>query len=87
MHSLFSVQVNVYLTECHLFACLGELPARGLPPVMYIPPDFFAARFSVRSVPLKDHIAHLGGISLIDWQTKSCVRAAKVEGTDHINLA
>ena len=38
VHTLFSVQVNVYLTECHLFACLEELPAEGLPPVMETPP-------------------------------------------------
>ena len=31
MHLLFSASVNVYLTECRLFACLGELPAKGLP--------------------------------------------------------
>ena len=30
MHSLFSVRVNVYSTECRLFACIGELP---YPPV------------------------------------------------------
>ena len=31
MHSLFSVRVNVYSTECRLYACVGELPAEGLP--------------------------------------------------------
>ena len=31
MHSLFSVRVNVYSTEFRLFACVGELPAEGLP--------------------------------------------------------
>ena len=40
MHSLFSVHVDVYSTECRLFTCLGELPAEGLPPVMDILPDF-----------------------------------------------
>ena len=40
MHSLFSVRVNVYSTECRLFACLGELPAEGLPQVTEILPDF-----------------------------------------------
>ena len=44
MHSLFSVCVNVYSTECHLFACIGELPAEGLPQVTRLLPDFFAAR-------------------------------------------
>ena len=51
MYSLFSVRVDVYLMECRLFACLGTLPAEGLPPVMEIPPDFFAARRSVCAVP------------------------------------
>ena len=31
MHSLFSICVNVYSTECRLYACVGELPAEGLP--------------------------------------------------------
>ena len=31
MHSLFSVQVNVYSTQRYLFACLGELPAKPPP--------------------------------------------------------
>ena len=31
MHLLFSVRVNIYLTECRLFACVGELPAEPPP--------------------------------------------------------
>ena len=42
MSSLFSVRVNVYSTEFRLFACLGEMPAENLFPVVDIPPDFFA---------------------------------------------
>ena len=84
MHSLFSVHVGVYSTGCRLFACLGELPAEGLPPVMEIPPDFFAARLSVSAVSRSDHIAHLGGISLLGWQTKPCKRTVVA---DHLNLA
>ena len=87
MHSLFSVRVDVYSTECRLFACLGELPAGGLPQVMDISPDFFRARRSFRAVPRIYHIAHLGRISPLDSQTKPCERAAKAAGTDHINLA
>ena len=34
-----------------------------------------------------NHIAHLGGISPRNWQTKPCERAAKLAGTNHINLA
>ena len=84
MHLLFSVRVYVYFTECCLFACLGELPTKDLPPVMDIPPDFFAARRSVFAVPRSDHIAHLGRISSLDWQTNPCKRAV---GNDHVNLA
>ena len=36
IHSLFSVRVNVYLTQQRLFACLGKLPAKGVPPVANI---------------------------------------------------
>ena len=63
MHSLFSVRVNVYSTECCLFACLGKLPTEGLPPVMEILPDFFVARRSICAVPRMDHTAHLSEIS------------------------
>ena len=84
MHLLFSVRFNVYSTELRLFAYLGDLPAEVFPPVMKISPDFFAARRFVHAVPRKKHIAHLGGISPLNWQTKPC-RWAIVQ--DHINLA
>ena len=61
MHLLFSVRVNVYSTECCLFACVGELPTEGLPQVTDILPDCFAARRSVCAVPRIDHVSHLGG--------------------------
>ena len=54
MHSRFSVRVTVYSMECRLFACLGKLPVEGLPPVMEIPPDFFAARRPILAVPRVD---------------------------------
>ena len=41
MHLLFSVRINVYSTECHIFACLGELPSEGLPQVTEILPGIF----------------------------------------------
>ena len=87
MHSLFSVRVNVYSIECCLFACVGELPTEGLPLVTEILLDFFAARRPVCAVPRINHVAHLGGISPWDWQTKPCERAAKAAGIDHINFA
>ena len=64
MQSLFSICVDVYSTEYFLFACLGELTAEGLPPVMEILPDFFVAQRSVYAVPRMDHIAHLCRIPL-----------------------
>ena len=67
MHSLFSIRVNVYSTDCRLFACVGELPHEGLPQVIEILPDFFMARHSVYAVPRIDHISHLGRISPRDW--------------------
>ena len=87
MRSLFSVCVNVYSTECRLFACVGELPAEGLPQVTELLPDFFAARRAVRAVPRIDHVAHLGGISPRDWQTKPCKRASKAAGEESLKLA
>ena len=49
-----------------------------------ISPDFFAARRSVRALLCVDHIARLGVISLLDWQTEPRDQAV---GPDHINLA
>ena len=67
MHSLFSVQVDVYFTQRRLFACLGNLPAEGLPLVVDIPDEASAARRSVCAMPRVDHVNRLGGISLINW--------------------
>ena len=79
MHSLFSLHVNVYSIECRLFACVGELPAEGLPQVTELLPDFFVER---SAMPRIDHVAHLGGISPRDWQTKPCERASKAAGEE-----
>ena len=87
MHLLFSVRVNVYSTQCFLFACLGELPAKSLPLVAKIPPNFFTARRSILTVMRVDHIALLEGISLFDWQMNPCKRAEKWAGTYYVVLA
>ena len=50
-------------------------------------PDFFAARRAVRTVPRIDHVAHLGGISPRDWQTKPCKRASKAAREESLKLA
>ena len=66
MHSLFSFRVELYSTQPHLFAGLGNLPPEGLPPVAEIPDEAFAARHSVRFVPQVDPVTHLGRISPSD---------------------
>ena len=43
MHLLFYVWINAYSNQQHLFTCLVELPAEGLPPVVEIPDEAFAA--------------------------------------------
>ena len=43
-----------------MFACLGKLPVKGLPQVVDIPDEVFAARRSVFAVPQMDHVTHLG---------------------------
>ena len=67
MHWLFSIRINIFSTQFRLFARLVELPSEGLPPVVEIPPNFAAAWHSIRAVPRVNHIAHLGGISSLDW--------------------
>ena len=66
MHLLFSVRVNFYSTQRRLFACLVELPTKGLPPVVEISNKAFMARRMVRTVPQVDHVTHLWGISLLN---------------------
>ena len=51
MQLLFYVRVDLYPTRQRLFACLGEMPAKGLPPVVDIPDEAFAALSSVCTVP------------------------------------
>ena len=51
---------------------------------MEIPPDFVAAWRCVCVIPRSDHIAHLGGISSLDWQMKPYDWAVR---TNHFNLA
>ena len=44
MHSLLSVRVDIYYTSRGQFACLDKLPSKGLPLVLEIPHEYFAAR-------------------------------------------
>ena len=74
LHSMLSVPVDLYSTARRLFACQGELPLEGLPPVAELPVDAFLVRRSVRTVPQADHISHLEGVSPSAWQSMPCKR-------------
>ena len=87
MHFLFSVRVNIYSTSRHIFVCLVELPAEGLPLVVEIPHKVLAARGSVCTMTQVYHVTHIGGISPLDYQTRPCNRAGKTYGADHRDLA
>ena len=87
LHSLFPFWVVLYLTSQRLFTCRGELPAEGLPPVVDISHESFAARCSVRPILRLDHVTHLGGIYQTDWQVIPCHRLGKTVGLDYFELA
>ena len=87
VHSLFSVQVNVYSTQRRLFAYLGEMPAKGLPTVVEIPVKALSARRSVGPLPRVEHVTHLWGVSALNCQTNPCERAVKSAGTEYVDLA
>ena len=53
---------------------------------MEIPHEAFAARRSVCAVTQVDHVTHLGGIYLPNWQTKPRKRAEKTAGTEYFDL-
>ena len=61
MHLLFSVRFDLYSMSQRLFACLVDMPTKGLPPVVEIPHKAFAPRRSIRAVPRGDHVTHRGG--------------------------
>ena len=77
LHSLFSIPVDLYSSIWCLFACQGELPAEGLPLVVEITHESFAALLSVSSVPQVDHGTYLRVISPTNFQKMSCEREGK----------
>ena len=77
-HSLFSVPVGLYYIAWRLFACCGELPLEGLPPVAELPMDVLLVRSSVCAFPRADHISHLEGVSPSAWQATPCKRVGKL---------
>ena len=87
MQLLLSVWVDLYLTSQHMFACLVDLPAEGLPSVAETPHKAFAAWRSICAVPSVDHVTQLGGIYPPDWKTNPCERAKKTAGKDYFDLA
>ena len=68
LHSMLSVPVDIYSTARRLFACRGELPLEGLPPVVELPVDVLLVRRSVCAVLRDYHIIHLEGVSPSSWQ-------------------
>ena len=78
---------DVYSTQRRLFACLGELPTKGLPQVAEIPDEAFASRRSIRAMMQLEHVTHLGGIYLLRWKTKPCERAMETAETEYVELA
>ena len=75
------------MTSRRLFAFLGELPAKGLPPVVDILHKAFATRRSVCAMPRVDHTTHLEGIYPPYYQTRPYERAGKTTGADHRELS
>ena len=86
MHLLLSFRVSAYSTQQCIFACLGNLPVEGLPSLVEIPDEDFAAQRSICTVPRVNRMTHLGGISPLDWQTNPCKRSAKSAGTEYVYL-
>ena len=81
---LFSVSVGMHSTARCLFTCLVGMPDKGLPLVVEIPVESFAARRSVRAILQADHISHLEGVTPTVCQSMPCDRAGKIlmEGRD-----
>ena len=77
LHSLLSVPVDLYSTAQRLFEFRGELPHKGLPPVVEFPVDAFGVRRSVRAVLREDHIIHLEGVSPSACQATPYERVGK----------
>ena len=63
------------------------MPSKGLPPVVEITHEDFAAWRSVCAVPRVYHVTHLGGISPANWQTIPCKRARKTASLEYLDLA
>ena len=55
---IFSVPVGPYSRNWWLFAFVGELPAKALPPVVDIQGGSFAVGRVLRAVPRSDHLVH-----------------------------
>ena len=76
-HSLFSVPAGLYSMAWRLFACHGDLPIEGLPPVVELPMDAFRVQRSIRTVPRADHVSHLEGVTPSVWQATPRKRVEK----------
>ena len=87
MHLLLFVRVDMYSTSPSLSACMGELPAEVLPPVVDIPHEAFSVRCSIFAVPLVEHVMHFWGISPPDLLTRPCEMAVTTACADYHDLA
>ena len=86
LYTLFSIPADMYSTARRLFACRGELPRKGLTPVVELPVDIFAVLRSVRAVPRADHIIHLERVSPTAWQVTTSERVRKAaEGGSNLS--
>ena len=86
-HAITILRPGQRLIELVMSFRLPGISARqGPPPGGGDPDEAFAARRSVRAVPRVDHVTHLGGISLLDWQKNPCERAVKLAGTEYVDL-
>ena len=78
LHLLYSVPFDLNSTTRRLFACRGDLPDKGLPPVVELNAEAFTVRRYMCAVPWGDHVSHLGGVSLFDWQAMPCKWAGNI---------
>ena len=76
--SLFSATVGLYTTARRLFTFRGELPNKGLLPVVELTSEAFAVRHSLRAVPPADHVLCLRGVSPPDWKLMPCKQVGKL---------
>ena len=79
LNMFFSFSVSQYLTNWWLFAFVGYLPAKGLPPVVNIQGGSFELCCAVHSVSRDDHVTHAKGVAPPQWQLILCERTGNLQ--------